>query len=313
MKIVFMGTPEFSVSFLEELNESEHEVVLVMTQPDRPSGRGRKLTPPPVKVRAEELGIEVFQPDDLKSMEVEKKLSSYDADLFLVVAYSILPKNLLAVPKKGSMNIHTSLLPKYRGAAPIQWALAKGEEKTGVTLFLLDEKMDHGPIVEQAEVSIELVDNSETIYEKLLIAGRPAMMKAIEKVEHGNFTPKVQDHSLACGARKLKKEDGLLDWNESVFSIHNKVRGFSPWPCCYSFLNEKPLKILKSHPHAEVEELALLEPGNLALFRKKLYVAAIDGWLELKEVQPQGKKPMDGMSLMNGLGKKEGVCLQRQV
>ncbi len=311
MRIIFMGTPEFSVSFLEHLMSSAHEIVGVVTQPDRPSGRGRKLTPPPVKIKAEELGLPVLQPEDLRSPETVASLTSLRPDLFVVVAYSILPPVLLAIPPKGSVNIHTSLLPKYRGAAPIQWAIAKGESETGVTIFQLDEKMDHGPIVEQEKVSISLEDRGPEVYAKLLEAGRPALDRALAKIASGNYTPLPQDHELACGARKLKKEDGALDFSKTCLELHNVIRGFFPWPSAYAMHEDQVLKILKSRLVTLEGPSQKASSGALFAFKGALYVGCDDGWLELIEVQPQGKKAQDGISFWNGLQNRTCPCLKK--
>ena len=309
MRIVFMGTPDFSVSFLDHLTQGEHSVVGVVTQPDRPSGRGRKLTPPPVKVRAEELGLPLFQPEDLKSTEFNEQLRALEPDLFVVVAFSILPLATLSIPKNGSMNIHTSLLPKYRGAAPIQWAMVNGETKTGVTLFQLDEKMDHGPIIEQNEVEIDIADRGPEVYAKLLEAGKVALDSALTKILSG-YEPIPQDHSLACGARKLKKEDGAIDFDRPVLDIHNQIRGLFPWPSCYAQFDSKVLKILKSIPQVP-EQTKKAQPGDLLFEKGRLFVKCQDSWLEILELQPQGKKPQDPKSFYNGLQQKENLCLTK--
>ena len=201
MKIVFMGTPEFAACFLKHLKESDFaDVVAVVTQPDRPAGRGRVLTPPPVKQLALEFGLPVLQPTDLKSSEFESALRAFDADLFVVVAYSILPKNILAVAKFGAVNVHGSLLPKYRGAAPVQRAIADGLKETGVTVFRLDEKMDHGPILAQKVVAIDHQDTTASLLEKMVAPGCEALDEAIHQLMEGREKDLTQDHAQASGA-----------------------------------------------------------------------------------------------------------------
>ena len=237
MKIVFMGTPDFAAHFLEHLIASDNEVLAVVTQPDRPAGRGRVLL---------KHNLPVLQPTDLKSPEFEADLRKYDADLFVVVAYSILPKNILAVAKFGAVNVHGSLLPKYRGAAPVQRAIADGLSETGVTVFRLDEKMDHGPILAQRTVVIGHQDTTASLLDKMVAPGCDALDDAIAQLKNGCEKDLSQDHAQASGAPKLKKEEGLIDFKLPAKVIHNRIRAFNPWPGGYGKLGGRMVYLRKT-------------------------------------------------------------------
>lgn len=304
MKIIFMGTPEFASHFLSYLAESSHEVVAVVTQPDRPAGRGKSLTPPPVKILAEKLGLPVIQPENLKDPEFESTLLKYNADIFIVVAFSILPKKILGASRYGALNIHGSLLPAYRGAAPVQWAIANGEPQTGVTIFLLDEKMDHGPILEQREVAIDMEDTAQTLLDKMVLPACDGLEQALIKVETNISSVIMQDHSQATGAPKLKKEDGLLDFQKSALELHNRIRGFSPWPGGYSNLQDKKIYLRKTRVF---EDSIKLNPGHLLIEKNHLLVGTGSGVLEILEIQAEGKKSMPASDYIKGLHQREGL------
>lgn len=304
MKIIFMGTPEFASHFLSYLAESSHEVVAVVTQPDRPAGRGKTITPPPVKILAEKLGLPVIQPENLKDPEFESTLLKYKADIFVVVAFSILPKNILGASRYGALNIHGSLLPAYRGAAPVQWAIANGEPKTGVTIFLLDEKMDHGPILEQREVAIDMEDTAQTLLDKMVLPACDGLEQALIKVETNISSVIMQDHNQATGAPKLKKEDGLLDFQKSALELHNRIRGFSPWPGGYSNLQGKKIYLRKTRVF---EDSIKLNPGHLLIEKNHLLVGTGSGVLEILEIQAEGKKSMPASDYIKGLHQREGL------
>ncbi len=306
MKIVFMGTPEFAACFLKHLKESDFaDVVAVVTQPDRPAGRGRVLTPPPVKQLALEYGLPVLQPTDLKSPEFESALRAFDADLFVVVAYSILPKNILAVAKHGAVNVHGSLLPKYRGAAPVQRAIADGLPETGVTVFRLDEKMDHGPILAQKTVVIDHQDTTASLLEKMVAPGCEALDDAIHQLLEGREKDLTQDHAQASGAPKLKKEEGLIDFNLPAKVIHDRIRAFNPWPGGYGKLGGRMVYLRKTDTP---ENGPKLTPGAVEFKDNRFYVGTGEGVLEVIEIQAEGKKPMPVADFMRGIQKREGLC-----
>lgn len=305
MRIVFMGTPEFSVSFLHHLQQGEHEIVAVVTQPDRPAGRGRHLQPSPVKAAALELGIPVLQPENLKADDFEAEMRALEADLSVVVAFSILPKSILASTKHGAVNLHGSLLPRYRGAAPVQWAVANGDHKTGLTVFLLDEKMDHGPILVQEPLDIGPDDTGYDILHRMEPLGCHALDKALAGIASGAIHALPQNHAAACPAPKLRKEDGCIDWSQSASDIHNHIRGFHPWPGGYTYLRGKLLHIHKSHPVYSSSDLA---PGAVRLDgHGRMFVGTGQGELELHVVQAEGKKPMTVAEFLRGIQNHEGL------
>lgn len=305
MKIVFMGTPEFAACFLKYLKESDFaDVVGVVTQPDRPAGRGRVLTPPPVKSLALEYGLPVLQPVDLKAPEFEEELRAFGADLFVVVAYSILPKNILGVAKFGAVNVHGSMLPKYRGAAPVQRAIADGLPSTGVTVFRLDEKMDHGPILAQREIIIDHQDTTASLLEKMVAPGCEALDDAINQLITGTEKDLTQDHAQASGAPKLKKEEGLIDFNLPARVIHNRIRAFNPWPGGYGKLGGRMVYLRVTDTP---ENGPSLTPGAVAFKDKRFYVGTGEGLLEVIEIQAEGKKPMPVADFMRGIQNHDGL------
>ncbi len=307
-----MGTPEFAAHFLEHLVASDNEVLAVVTQPDRPAGRGRVLTPPPVKVAALAHNLPVLQPLDLKAPEFEADLRQFDADLFVVVAYSILPKNILGVAKFGAVNVHGSMLPKYRGAAPVQRAIADGLKETGVTVFRLDEKMDHGPILAQRVVAIDHQDTTASLLDKMVAPGIDALDDAISQLKNGCEKDLTQDHAQASGAVKLKKEEGLIDFNLPAQVIHDRIRAFNPWPGGYSKLAGRTVYLRKTdvvgvgacRAAAGVTNLAA---GAVAFKENRFFVGTGDGILEVVEIQAEGKKPMPVADFMRGIQKHEGL------
>src|SRR5215217_1071854 len=223
LNLVFMGTPEFAVPVLEALHAA-HRVSLVVTQPDKPKGRGQQLASPPVKLKAEALGIPVAQPVSLKTPEFHDLIAEQKADLLVVVAFRILPASLFPLARLGAVNIHGSLLPKYRGAAPIQWAVAHGDAETGVTIFQLDAEVDHGRVLAQAVTPIGPEETSGELFERLSAMGRDLLMKTLADLEAGRARPQEQDHTLASPAPKIHKEDGAIDWSRSAQEIHDRVR-----------------------------------------------------------------------------------------
>jgi len=294
-----MGTPEFSAEFLKHLLKGEHHVVAVATQPDKPVGRGMELHSPPVKLTALEAGIPVLQPNSVKEPAFAEELKTFNADIFVVVAFSILPKDVLAASKLGAINIHGSLLPKYRGAAPVQWAIANCEQKTGLTVFLLDEKMDHGPVLEMKEIAIEQNDTTETLLKKMVVPGCEALDSALAKLQSGNFTAIEQNHEQASPAPKLKKEDALIDWNTSALQIHKRLCAFTPWPGAYTSLNGQKIFIRKT----EISELdKKLKPGEIFVNKNTVFAGTANGVLSILEVQAEGKKRMPAADYFRGAG-----------
>jgi methionyl-tRNA formyltransferase len=297
MRVVFMGTPEFSVHFLKHLIKSEHKVIAVATQPDKQAGRGMEMHSSPVKIAALEAGIPVLQPDSVKNPKFAEELKKLGADIFVIVAFSILPKTVLAASKLGAVNVHGSLLPKYRGAAPVQWAIANCEEKTGLTVFLLDEKMDHGPILEQRELEIEQNDTTETMLKKMAAPGCEALDAALLKLQSKTFTPLEQNHSEASPAPKLKKEDGLINWNMSAQQIHKRLCAFTPWPGAYTTLNGKKifLRDVRAIPSGYP-----LSPGGISIQKNVVLVGTGNGVLSILEIQAEGKKRMPATDYFRG-------------
>jgi len=311
MNIVFMGTPDFSVDFLQVILDQGHTVSAVVTQPDRPKGRGQKLHAPPVKEAAAAKGIQVLQPEKLSDPSFIEALKQVEPDLFVVVAFSILPKAVLAVPKKGSINVHGSLLPKYRGAAPVQWAVVNGDTESGVTVFLLDEKMDHGPVIEVIKCRVESSDTAEDLFNTIQGIGCEALASALQKIDSGNYTPLDQNHDLSTPARKLKKDVCLIQLYKSSTEIYNAIRGFFPYPVCYSYLDGKMFRIRKAALATECDNAQ--RSGALYFdATKSLFVKTGDGALQILELQLEGKKAMAPLDFYNGLQTKEGLQLVSQ-
>jgi methionyl-tRNA formyltransferase len=288
------------------LTSAQDEVAAVVTQPDRPAGRKQQLTPCPVKAFAQERGIPVLSPEKIKDSLLE--LTALKADLFVVVAYGqYIPSAVLSLPKHGAINLHPSSLPKYRGSSPIQWAVANGDTRTGVTILYVSEKMDAGDIILQREVSIGFDDTSETLEPVLAVAGAELLMEAVEQIRNGTVQRHPQDDAAATEVRKLTKEDGKLDWTLSAASLRNRIRGFTPWPGCFCEMPDgHRLKVLC----AAVEDRAGVPPGEiLETAGRGLLVATGKGALRLLEVQPAGKCVMDGASYLRGYPLVQGIRL----
>jgi len=306
MRILFMGTPDFSVPVLEALVVAGHEVVLAVTQPDKAVGRSGKLTPPPVKVCALAHGIPVFQPERVRRPEAMAELEKTEADLGVVVAFGqILPQKLLDLPKYGCFNVHASLLPMYRGASPINHVILAGEKKSGVTIMQMDAGIDTGDILLQEEAEIAPGETAVTLAEKLSRMGARLIVKAIEKLEDGTLTRTPQEGE-SCYAGMLKKEMGLVDWKLPAETIERQVRGLQPWPGTFTFRAGRKLNI------GAAEAVPQEVPPNLipgAVFRADksgLLIQTGEGALRLLEVQPEGKKMMDAKAFLNGSRVQEG-------
>jgi methionyl-tRNA formyltransferase len=316
MRILFMGTPEFAVPSLSRLIGTAHHVIGVFTQPDRPVGRSHRSVPPPVKQCAAKNHLPVFSPETLKSQEVKDLVAGLEAALIVVVAYGkILPPWLLEVPPHGAINVHASLLPKYRGAAPIQWAVANGETRTGITTMQMDAGLDTGDILLQREVNISAEDTAQTLHDHLSQVGAEVLIETLAEMESGTLHPKKQDSTLATMAPILKKEDGRIDWNWPAARIHNRVRGLNPWPGTFTTFRGESLRIWKTAlgplDPADHDKRIRIVPGKLDLSeRATLCVYTGDGLkLRLLEVQPEGHRRMSGIDFMNGFRISEGEKL----
>ncbi len=301
-----MGTPDFAASALEAIIEAGHEVVAVVTQPDKEKGRGKQVSMSPVKECAIKYDIPVLQPVKIRLPENVEELKKYPADVYVVAAFGqILTQEILDIPKYGCINIHASLLPAYRGAAPIQWAILDGLKETGVTIMQMDAGIDTGDILLQETLQIESTDTGESLFDKLSVLGAKTIVKALPMIEKGELTPIKQDDSKSNYAKMLKKEMGLIDWNNSAEVIERYVRGLNSWPSAYSYINGKQLKIWK----AEVVE-ANGNPGEvIAVDKNSVTVACGQNALKLIEIQLEGKKRMEVGAFLLGYKVNTGDCL----
>ncbi len=309
MKIVFMGTPDFAIPALKALIESSYTVSAVFTQPDKPKGRGHKFAPPPVKVLAEENGIAVYQPNSLKKDAdgYIKIIKEIDPDIIVVAAYGkILPYEVLNIPRLGCINIHGSLLPKYRGAAPIQWAVLNGDEETGITTMLMNEGLDTGDILMYEKTSIGNNETASELFERLSLMGAELLIKTIEALQNNKITPKKQDDSKSTYAPMLSKDLSKIDFNKPVFSVHKKICGLSDWPCAVTSINGKRLKVYRSEIVSNVKPNA--KPGEV-IDEKNFTVACIDGVIRLVEVQAEGSKRMRSDDYLRGKPVSRGTIL----
>jgi methionyl-tRNA formyltransferase len=300
MKIIFMGTPDFSIPSLNSIYKSNHELVAVVTTPDKERGRGRKITFTPVKQFAIENNIPVYQPEKLKgNLEFVEQMKALQLDLFVVVAFRILPKEVFDIPKFGSFNLHGSYLPKYRGAAPIQWALINGETETGLTTFKLAEKVDTGNIYLQKKAEIFPADNFETLHDRMSLLGADLVLSTISLIESGNYELKQQDDSLASPAPKITKDICKIDWSKPATEIHNLVRGLSPHPAAFFVYNDKVLKIYKT----EIVERNDLKPFQIHQTKTELIIGCGKDALRILEIQQEGKKRMGVEEFLRGFRK----------
>ena len=314
MKIVFMGTPEFAVGALEKIIEAGHQVVSVVTQPDKPKGRGKELQMTPVKICAMAHAIPVFQPVKIKAPEAVKILREYEADIFVVAAFGqILSEEILAMPKYGCVNIHASLLPKYRGAGPIQWAIIDGEKKTGVTIMQMDKGLDTGDMLLQKEVEIDKRETGDSLHDKLAAAGAELIVEALPQIEAGKLTPRRQNDEESCYAKMLHKSMGKIDWNMPAEKLDCLIRGLLSWPGAYTVFRGKNLKIWEEEPVLPGELLAEpleAEPGGIVRVEKDaFYVQCGDGILRVLSVQMEGKKRMSVRDFLLGYPMKPGEHL----
>ena len=300
MRILFMGTGGFAVPSLKALLGSEHQVVGVVTQPDRPAGRGRQLRISPVKEVAQEAGIPVYQPEKVRSEDFIGQVIQMCPDVIVVAAFGqIIPKAILDIPKYGNVNVHASLLPKYRGAAPVHYALFNGEAVTGVTIMLMDPGLDTGPILLQREVAIRPEDNEGSLEARLAEVGADLLLETLDGIERGAITPKPQDNSQATHAPSVKREECRINWKEDACTIVNRVRGCTPRPGAYTFRGESPLRIWACRPIEEVQVLG--QPGEvLDVGSEGVVVQAGRGAVMVTEVQPENRKRMPAGEFIRG-------------
>jgi methionyl-tRNA formyltransferase len=302
MRIVFFGTPFFAVPSLVALLQSQEKIIAVVTQPDKQKGRGRVLSPPPVKEIALRQGTRVLQPKSLKDPSFLDELYTLKPDMIIVVAYGkILPPQVLGLPPHGCINVHASLLPKYRGAAPIQWAIIQGEKETGITTMMMDEGLDTGNILLQEKTVIYDDDNSETLGKRLADIGGSLLIRTIDKIKEGSVTPAPQT-GTSNYARPLKKEDGRIDWSNAATDLYNFVRGMYPWPCAYCYLNQERIKITRA---IAVEGHGIA--GRIEKADEELLVGTGEGFLSLTELQPEGKRLMTAKDFLMGRRLKKGI------
>ncbi len=308
MKIVFMGTPEFAVPSLRALVRSGCEIAAVVTNPDEPKGRGLKVCPPAIKSAAEELGLPVIQVASLKEPGFADSLRILSPDLMVVVAFRILPKEIFTIPRLGTFNLHASLLPLYRGAAPINWAIINGERETGITTFFLDEKVDTGRIILQKKTDIGENETAGELAGRLSAIGSDAVLETLKMIERGTVKVMEQDGTLATKAPKITKEDCLIDWSKPAQTVHNFIRGFSPEPAAFSFMNGRLLKVFRAKRTGEPNPD---QPGSVTVANGRLFAGCGDERLEILELQLEGKKKLDAREFIRGARIESDTKLSR--
>ncbi|HDR05240.1 MAG TPA: methionyl-tRNA formyltransferase [Candidatus Marinimicrobia bacterium] len=305
MKIVFMGTPAFAAPSLEILANSSHQLLAVVTAPDKPKGRGQKVAESAVKIVAKSLGLPVLQPPKLKEPQFLEALAAFQPDLLAVVAFRILPNAVLEIPRLGAVNAHASLLPKYRGAAPIQWAIFHGEKETGISTFQIAPKVDTGGILLQEKCPIGEQDNAGMLFEKLAPVAAKLLLETIDKIEAGHLKTIPQDNALATAAPKISPEMGLLNLNRGGIELRNQIRAFAPQPGAYLFLGPLKLKIFS----ARFESDGKAQPGLIQQLSKKSFrIGCADGWLYPDIVQLAGRKQMDIAAFLNGFNLQAAIA-----
>ncbi|HBA87090.1 MAG TPA: methionyl-tRNA formyltransferase [Geobacter sp.] len=309
MRIIFMGTPEFACPTLRVLIQRGENVVAVVTQPDRPKGRGQQTLPPPVKVLAREHGIPVLQPVKVRHPESIEEIRALRPDLIVVVAFGqILPKALLEIPKHGCINVHASLLPRYRGAAPLNWCIINGEAETGVTTMMMDVGLDTGDMLLKKATPIGPDEDTQNLHDRMSALGAELLAETLDRLAQGELEPEKQDDALTCYAPMMKKEDGLIDWGRDAQSIKNQVRGMTPWPGAYSYLDEKLLKVCRVQTGSGSGT-----PGEIvAAGRDGIEVACGEGSLFIKELQLEGKKRLAAADFLAGYKLQAGAILGKK-
>lgn len=308
MKVIFMGTPDFAVGTLEQLIASKHQVTAVITQPDKPKGRGKAMQYTPVKEVAVAAGIPVYQPEKVRDAKVVETLQEIEADVIVVVAFGqIIPKEILEMKQYGCINVHASLLPKYRGAAPIQWAIIDGEKESGVTTMQMDEGLDTGDMLQKAVVPLTEKETGGSLFDKLSAVGAELLLETLAAAEAGTLKPEKQGETTTAYAKMLKKDMGQIDWHQSAKQIEQLIRGLNPWPSAYTQLDGKTLKIWAADV---VETDAKGEVGQIVeLTKDSIMIQTGDGVLQVRELQLQGKKRMDTGSFLRGYQVEEGINL----
>ncbi len=311
MKIVFMGTPDYAAEALRALIAAGHEITAVVTQPDKPKGRSKELIPSPVKVCAMEHGIPVMQPVRIKTADAIADLKQYQADVYVVAAFGqILSQEILDIPKYRSLNIHASLLPKYRGCSPIQHVIIDGEEKTGITIMQMDAGIDTGDMLYKKEIVISADDNYETLHDKLMVLGGEAIVEALKLLEEGKLVPEKQNAAESCYAPMIDKKMGQVDFGKSAAEIDRLIRGMTPWPSAYTTYHGKQMKIWKALPVCMGEEQGTNCPGEiLSVDKDSVLVATGEGALRILELQLEGKKRMSTKDFLLGVKMQPGEVL----
>lgn len=311
MRVIFMGTPDFSVGTLEALIEAGHEVVLAVTQPDKPKGRGKEMQFTPVKETALKHGIPVYQPEKIREPQCVRELQSYHADVMVVVAFGqILPKEILQMTPRGCINVHASLLPKYRGAAPIQWSVIDGEKVTGVTTMQMDEGLDTGDMLLKTEVPVEPDETGGSLHDKLAAAGAKLCVETLKALEENTVTPEKQGETTTAYAKMLDKKLGNIDWEKDAAEIERLVRGLDPWPSAYTMWDGRVMKIWKA---SVLNESTEAEPGTVIKVEKDAFtVQTGNGCLKVLALQIPGKKRMDTAAFLRGCQIQEGTKLEQK-
>ncbi|MFA5669064.1 MAG: methionyl-tRNA formyltransferase [Balneolaceae bacterium] len=296
MNIIFMGSPEFAIPSLEQLVNAGHNISAVVSNIDKRRGRGSETAPTPVKAKAIELGLPVIEVEDLKSPKFAEQLKELNPDLFVVVAFRVLPKAILEIPKIGSINLHASLLPKYRGAAPIHWAIINGEQQTGCTIFFLDEKVDTGNILLQKSIAVGADETTGELYKRLMVEGSQQLEKAVQLISAGDYELTSQNDADASPAPKLNKKNTRLNFSLNAQQIHNMIRGLNPFPTAWAIWKGENIKIHRS----KVGPNLSIKPGELIIHDNKLLVGCNEGTIELLKIQLPGKKTITGTDFIRG-------------
>lgn len=309
MRIVFMGTPEFAIPSLKILLENQYEIPAVVTVPDKPRGRGQELAPPPVKEFALKHKLEILQPISLKDKDFIDRLAQLSADLTVVVAFRILPREVFEIPRRGSINLHASLLPKYRGAAPINWAIINGEKETGVTTFFLKEMVDTGNIILQARTPINDDETAGELHDRLAEIGAEIVLQTVRLIELGRAHPRGQDNALATYAPKIERQMCKIDWAKTTEEVHNFVRGLSPDPTAFTYHNGKRLNIYRTRK-SKVEAPSGTPGEVIDRTKTELLIATRDGVLAIEEIQREGKKRMKVEEFLRGYRIERGERLE---
>lgn len=302
LRIVFMGTPDFAVGILDTILKNSYEIAAVITAPDKPAGRGQKLNQSAVKVYAEENNLKVLQPTNLKSEDFLAELAALNANLQIVVAFRMLPKAVWQMPKLGTFNLHASLLPDYRGAAPINWAIINGEEKTGVSTFFIDEKIDTGAVILKAETNISETETAGELHDRLMHLGAETVVETLKLIENNQVKTTVQPAEETKTAYKLNRENCKIDFNKSSKEVYNLIRGLNPYPSAYTILSDNGTEYnIKIHDVTYTIEQHNFKPGKFIATKKTIRIATNDGFIEILSLQFPGKKKMKTTELLNGM------------